>query len=55
MSRFGIRFSQVGNVMDYHGKRAMFYIDKKMLFDNLKPELLELFDFVSEQIKNKST
>ena len=51
MSRFGIRFSQIGNVMDYHGKRAMFYIDKKMLFDNLKPEFRELLHFVSEQIK----
>jgi len=29
----------------------MFYIDKKMLFNNLKPELLELFEFVAEQIK----
>jgi len=53
LNRFGIRFSQLGDEMSYHGTRAMFYIDKKMLFDNLKPELKELFQFVSEEIKSK--
>ncbi len=55
MSRFGICFAQIGNVMDYHGQRAMFYIDKQMLFDKLKPDLRELFEFVSEEITNSQT
>ena len=53
LARFGIRFARIGQEMEYHGTRAMFYIDRAMLFDNLKPELLELFNFVSEQINFK--
>lgn len=53
LARFGIRFAKIGQEMEYHGTRAMFYIDKNMLFDNLKPELLELFNFVSKQIKHR--
>lgn len=53
LARFGIRFARIGEEMEYHGIRAMFYIDRKMLFDNLKPELRELFDFVAEQINRE--
>ena len=55
LSRFGICFSQLGDEMEYHGKRAMFFIDEKMLFNSLKPELLELFHFVSEQVNHDRT
>ncbi len=51
LARFGIRFARIGKEMEYHGLRAMFYIDKNMLFDNLKPDLLELFNLVARQIR----
>ena len=54
LARFGIRFAKIGQEMEYHGTRAMFYIDREMLFSNLKPDLLELFNFVTEQIRNDS-
>ncbi len=38
----GIRFLQVGKVIEYHGPRAPFYIDRPGLLDNLRPEILEL-------------
>jgi N-acyl amino acid synthase of PEP-CTERM/exosortase system len=35
----GIKFSQVGSVVQYHGPRAPFYITRESLFANLKPEM----------------
>ena len=40
----GIKFKQIGPVVDYHGKRAPFYITPQMLFDNLSPGFKTLFD-----------
>lgn len=51
LSRFGICFTQVGEAMEYHGTRAMFYIDKKGLFDNLKPELTQLYQMIAQQLE----
>ncbi|MDD5580811.1 MAG: PEP-CTERM/exosortase system-associated acyltransferase [Methylobacter sp.] len=51
LSRFGICFIQLGEVMDYHGERAMFYIDNPTLFDNFKPELEEFYQLVDSQLK----
>ncbi len=51
LKRFGIYFTQIGEPMEYHGTRAMFAIDKKALFDNLKPELMELYQMVAKQLK----
>lgn len=33
----GINFRQIGPVIDYHGRRAPYYINKEMLFDGLSP------------------
>ncbi len=46
----GIHFRQVGSVMEYHGPRAPFYIDRAGLFDNLRPELLELLHAIEEDL-----
>ena len=46
----GIRFQQVGKVMEYHGPRAPFYIDRAGLFSNLRPELLELLQAIESDL-----
>lgn len=53
LSRFGIQFTQYGNTMDYHGKRALFSIDKDTLQTKMKPELNEFYLLISEQLTNK--
>ncbi len=50
LARFGICFIQLGEVIEYHGERAMFYIDYPTLFDNLKPEFELFYRFVEEQL-----
>lgn len=51
LSRVGICFIQIGKTMEYHGTRAMFAIDKQQLFDNLKPELMHLYQMISRQLE----
>ncbi len=50
LARFGICFIQLGEVIEYHGERAMFYIDYPTLFDNLKPEFEVFYRFVEQQL-----
>lgn len=51
LNRFGICFMQIGEAMEYHGTRAMFAINKQLLFDNLKPELMALYQMISRQLE----
>jgi N-acyl amino acid synthase of PEP-CTERM/exosortase system len=44
LQRFGIIFQQVGQVVDYHGPRAAFYISQETLLRNLNPEVRKLLD-----------
>ena len=46
----GIKFLQVGAVMEYHGPRAPFYIDRAGLFNSLRPELLELLEVIENDL-----
>ena len=46
----GIQFKQIGPVVEYHGKRAPFYITPEMLFENLSPGFRTLFDGLHEEI-----
>jgi len=50
LMRFGIQFQQIGDVVNYHGPRAAFYINRNMLFRKLRPELLELLDAVQSDL-----
>lgn len=51
LARFGICFMQLGEVIEYHGERAMFYIDYPTLFDHLKPEFEVFYRYVEAQLK----
>jgi N-acyl amino acid synthase of PEP-CTERM/exosortase system len=33
----GIQFEQIGPVVDYHGKRAPYYINPHLMMENLTP------------------
>ena len=50
MARVGIKFEQAGDVTDYHGKRAPFYISQSMLAKNLKPEIMGLFYYLKKEV-----
>lgn len=49
LKRSGINFIQLGETMDYHGQRALFYIEPTFI-DALKPELKELYQSVDQQL-----
>jgi N-acyl amino acid synthase of PEP-CTERM/exosortase system len=46
----GIRFQQVGKILEYHGPRAPFYINRTGLFANLRPELLKLLRAIEKDL-----
>lgn len=51
LSRYGIRFTQVGQVTDYHGPRAPFYITRDDLLHGLKPEISALLDVIKQDLE----
>lgn len=55
LSRSSINFTQIGEVIDYHGSRAMFYIDRETFFQDFKPELVEFYEHVDGQLNSKVT
>ena len=50
LNRFGFSFIQAGEVMDYHGARALFYLPASEFFAELNSELLALFEGISKDI-----
>jgi N-acyl amino acid synthase of PEP-CTERM/exosortase system len=55
LSRFGICFTKLSELIDYHGERAIFYIDNLTLIENFKTELEEFYQLVDSQLKGIST
>jgi N-acyl amino acid synthase of PEP-CTERM/exosortase system len=53
LKRFGLPFQQVGDEMDYHGLRAMFYLDKDDFRSSLSEELLELYKIIHEDLSDQ--
>ena len=51
LSRSGISFKQLGEPMDYHGQRALFFSDGAFL-KALEPDLLALFQDLNQQLKH---
>ena len=51
--RFGLPFKQAGNEMDYHGQRAMFYLEKKGFSSHLPDELKELYNIINHDISTQ--
>ncbi|NMP30537.1 PEP-CTERM/exosortase system-associated acyltransferase [Thalassotalea sp. M1531] len=53
LTRFGLPFVQCGEKMDYHGIRAMFYLDRAGFNSDLNPELLELYNIIHKELTNQ--
>ena len=49
--RFGIKPLQVGKIIDYHGPRAPFYINRHMFQDGLKPEIQLLLQNIKSDLE----
>ena len=46
LTRFGLPFNQGGEVMDYHGSRALFYLPKEELTKNFSDSISELYELI---------
>ena len=53
LTRFGLPFKQAGDEMDYHGMRALFYIDKDDLYSSLSEELLALYEIIYNDLSTQ--
>lgn len=51
LKRFGIQFQQAGEVMDYHGDRAAYYISRAQLFEGLHPEIEALLYSIKHDLE----
>ncbi len=52
LKRSGILFQRAGKDIDYHGVRAPYFITTQSALDNMLPELLELYQWIHQQIKH---
>lgn len=50
LRRFGFEFQQAGDVVDYHGQRAAFYISRDMLFRHLDAEMYGLLEGIRQDL-----
>ena len=48
--RFGLPFEQIGDAMDYHGSRAMFYLRQEKFYSELNDELLKLYNILHKDL-----
>lgn len=53
LKRFGLPFLQVGDETDYHGKRAMFYLEKSNFFKELTEEMISFYNIIYNDLKSQ--
>ncbi len=46
----GLRFQQVGEMIDYHGPRAAFYIDQKKAENQLRSDLSSFYAYIKREL-----
>ena len=54
LSLYDIRFTPVGEVIDYHGKRGPFYISRDDLLNHLSPPLAQLLGHIRSELAQPS-
>ena len=54
MNFIGIQFEQIGPAIDYHGKRAPYYINPSLLMENLTPGFLMMLGDIRRSLKHSS-
>ena len=52
LKRSGILFQRAGKDIDYRGVRAPYFITTQSALDNMRPELLELYHWIYQQIEH---
>ncbi|MEW9798961.1 PEP-CTERM/exosortase system-associated acyltransferase [Alteromonas sp. CYL-A6] len=55
MSFVGIKFKQLGPVVDYHGKRAPYYINPSLLYANLSPSFRLMLERIEEALEKSAS
>ncbi|WP_085284139.1 PEP-CTERM/exosortase system-associated acyltransferase [Colwellia chukchiensis] len=50
LSRIGLQFQQASDLIEHHGKRAMFHLARENFKSNLKPELQELYELIHAEL-----
>lgn len=50
LRRVGINFQQIGEVIEFNGKRAPYYVDMRTVTETLKPAYLALREVLAEQL-----
>lgn len=55
LGRLGLNFIQCGKELDYHGIRALFYLDQKSFVTNLNLEIRSLYDLLEGQLRRQLT
>jgi len=50
MRRIGLHFEQMGEVIEYHGQRAPFYITQELLSQHLSPEVNKLYQHIKSEV-----
>lgn len=53
MGFVGIKFQQIGPVVDYHGERAPYYINQKLLETSLSPSFAKMLSDIRVGLNNK--
>ncbi|WP_338518241.1 PEP-CTERM/exosortase system-associated acyltransferase [Alteromonas gracilis] len=53
MGFVGIKFQQIGPVVDYHGKRAPYYINQELLKTKLSPSFLKMLNDIRQSISEQ--
>ena len=51
LHRIGYNFKQVGDITDYHGKRAAYLQETNAVLQNLKPELRDLYREIRNSLR----
>lgn len=51
LARSGIKFTKVGQDIDYHGLRAPYFVTTQSAVENMAPELRELYEAIHRRIK----
>lgn len=53
MKFVGIKFIQIGEPIEFHGKRAPYYINAEIFLENLTPGFKKLFESIDQEIKSQ--
>ncbi|RPH22366.1 MAG: PEP-CTERM/exosortase system-associated acyltransferase [Alteromonadaceae bacterium TMED7] len=53
MGFVGIKFKQIGPVVDYHGKRAPYYINQELLNTKLSPSFLRMLTDIRQSLSDE--